>query len=129
MLASIMHGGLVVGDKLVPTGLETVRRRQFCEGMHEKTQAGASGEGDVCGRPCVVGLQMEGNWVLPLPRVDFWRKDGNTFPFAVPPEAESAEIKTQGLPLECHVQDTLFLESATALLSVKRRGKNGYRKE
>lgn len=45
----------------------------------------------------MVGLQIEGSWVLPLLRVDFWRKDGHSFPFSVPPEGESVEIKSQGL--------------------------------
>lgn len=77
----------------------------------------------------MIGLQIEGNWVLPLLRVEFWRKDGHIFPFAVPPEGENVEIKSQGLPLEWCVQDTLFLGSARALLSVKGRGKIGYREE
>lgn len=75
----------------------------------------------------MVGPQNEGNWMLPLLRVDFWREEGHIFSFAVPPEGESVEIKSQGLPLEWHVQDTLFLGSARAVLSVKGRGKFWYR--
>lgn len=54
----------------------------------------------------MVGLQIEGSWVLPLLRVDLWRKDGHSFHFSVPPEGESVEIKSQSLPLKWHVQDT-----------------------
>lgn len=75
----------------------------------------------------MVGLQNEGNWVLPLLTVDFWREEGHIFSFAIPPEGEGVEIKSQGLPLEWHVQDTLFLGSARAVLSVKGRGKFWYR--
>lgn len=59
----------------------------------------------------MVGHQTEGDWVLSLLKVDFWRRDGNAFPFVVPPGGESTEIQSH-LPLEWHVQDMLFLTPA-----------------
>ena len=41
MFAGVIGGWLIEEDKLVPTGLETARRRQSCEGMQEKAQADA----------------------------------------------------------------------------------------
>lgn len=77
----------------------------------------------------MVGQQTEGDGVLSCLRADFWRRDGNTFPFIVPPEGESIEIQSQGPPLEWHVQDTLSLESARALCPMKTRGKVEHREE